>query len=113
MSDTAAEPVPQSFRCRTILWIERIMSPAVVTKRKPGPRGPGLISPLPDSGEQSSRCRRSGHGADAGAHQADAVEVGLLTRAFLGAFTGLVALVEQFDLLEFFEGFGEQALGVF
>src|SRR6187402_2555588 len=56
--------------------------------------------------------RRSGDRADAGAHQADAVEVGLLAGAFLGAFAGLVALVEQFHLLEFLEGFGEKALGV-
>ncbi len=40
----------------------------------------------------------SGHG-DARAHQADAVEVRLLAGVFLGALPGLVALVEQFDLL--------------
>ena len=41
----------------------------------------------------------SGDRADPRAHQADAVEVGLLARVLFSALTGLVALVEQFDLL--------------
>jgi hypothetical protein len=48
---------------------------------------------------------KSGH-RDPRAHQTDAVEVGLLAGAFFGAFAGLVAFVQQFDLLRFFERFG-------
>ncbi len=54
---------------------------------------------------------RSGQ-RDARSHQADAVHFGLLARIFFGAFAGLVALVEQFDLLQFLEGFAEASLGV-
>ena len=55
--------------------------------------------------------RRSGrHVADA--HQADGVELGLLAGGRLGALAHLVALVEQLDLLELFEGFRERLLGV-
>src|SRR6185437_7751533 len=50
---------------------------------------------------------------DAGAHQADTVEIGLLASAFLGALARLVALVEKLDLLEFLERLAQQALGVF
>ena len=46
---------------------------------------------------------------DPGAHQADAVEIGLLAGAFLGAFAGLVAFVQQFDLLQLLERLGQQA----
>ncbi len=47
-----------------------------------------------------------GDGADAGAHQADAVEVGLLAGVLFGAFAGLVPLVQQLDLLQLLEGLG-------
>jgi hypothetical protein len=47
-----------------------------------------------------------------GAHQADRIHVGLLPGALLGALARLVALVEQFDLLELLERFAQQALGV-
>ncbi|TCU59044.1 hypothetical protein EDE10_1307 [Bradyrhizobium sp. Y-H1] len=53
----------------------------------------------------------SGYRADAGPHQADAVEVGLLTGVFLGALAGLVALVQELDLLQFLEGLGQGGLG--
>src|ERR1700754_728496 len=56
---------------------------------------------------------RSGDRPDTGAHKSDAVEIGLLAGAFLGALAGLVALVEQLDLLELLEGLRQQALGVF
>src|SRR5947199_2232343 len=46
---------------------------------------------------------------DAGAHQADAVEVGLLAGAFLGAFAGLVAFIQELDLLQFVERLAERA----
>lgn len=74
--------------------------------RKPGPCGSGFckfsaVWPLSAS---------SGDGADAGAHQADAVEVGLLAGVFLGAFAGLVALVEELDLLQLLEGSAKAAL---
>ena len=59
------------------------------------------------------RSEASGDGADAGAHQADRVDVGLLAGVLFGALARLVALVEQFDLLQFLEGFAEQRLGVF
>src|SRR5438094_3134328 len=58
------------------------------------------------------RADGSGRGAVAYAHQADGIELGLLTRALLGAFAHLVALVEQFDLLELFESLAERGLGV-
>src|SRR3954470_23205388 len=54
----------------------------------------------------------SGDRADARAHQSDAVEIGLLARTFFGTLTGLIAFVEQLDLLEFFEGFAKQRLGI-
>src|SRR4029453_1767612 len=52
-----------------------------------------------------------GDGTHAGTHQADAGEIGLLAGAFLGAFAGLVALVQELDLLELLEGFAERSLG--
>src|ERR1700742_644522 len=55
----------------------------------------------------------SGYRADTRAHQADAVEIGLLAGAFLGAFAGLVALVEQLDLLELLERLCQRCLGLF
>ena len=54
--------------------------------------------------------KASGDGAEAGAHQADGVHVGLLAGVLLGALARLVTLVQQFDLLQFLEGFAEQAL---
>ncbi len=51
----------------------------------------------------------SGNNAEASAHQSDAVEVSLFARAFFGALTGLVAFVEQLDLLELLERLGQQA----
>ena len=76
----------------------------VDTNAKPGPCGPGFdefsaVGPL---------AAPSGDGADAGAHQADAVQVGLLAGVFFGALARLVALVEELDLLQFLEGFGQQ-----
>jgi len=56
--------------------------------------------------------RRSGDDAEARTHQTDAVEIGLLAGALLGAFARLVAFVEQLDLLQFLEGFRQQRLGV-
>src|SRR5262249_5332633 len=56
--------------------------------------------------------KASGDDAEAGTRQANAVEVGLFAGALLGPLTGLVALVEQLDLLELLIGFGQQALGV-
>ena len=57
--------------------------------------------------------KASGDGAETGAHQPDRIHVGLLPRILLGALARLVTLVEQFDLLEFLEGFAKQRLGVF
>ena len=58
-----------------------------------------------------------GQGSDddteARAHQADAIEVGLLAGALLGALPRLIALVQQLDLLQLLERLGEQRLGVF
>ena len=54
-----------------------------------------------------------GNRSDAGAHQADTVEIGLLAGALLGAFARLIALVQQLDFLEFLESLGQHALGVF
>jgi hypothetical protein len=55
---------------------------------------------------------RSSDGADPGPHQADAVEVGLLARTFLGTLARLIAFVEQLNLLELFKGFAELRLGI-
>ena len=49
-------------------------------------------------------------GPGAVAHHADGVELGLLAGVFLGPLAHLVALVEQFDLLEFLERFAEVRL---
>src|SRR4029077_10678579 len=59
------------------------------------------------------KAKGSGDGAETGAHQTDRIHVGLFAGAFLGALARLVALVEQFDLLQLLERFGEQRLGVF
>ena len=74
--------------------------------RKPGPCGSGFGKLLDDLAASGS-----GDGANAGAHQPDAVEVGLLAGVLLGAFAGLVALVEQLDLLQLLEGLGQRGLG--
>jgi hypothetical protein len=50
---------------------------------------------------------------DAGTHQADTVEIGLLAGVLLGAFAGLIALIQQLDFLEFLESLGQQAFGIF
>lgn len=55
----------------------------------------------------------SGHRPDPRTHQADAVEIGLFTSAFLGALTRLIALIEQFDLLELFKRLAQHGLGIF
>src|ERR1041385_5784494 len=47
------------------------------------------------------------------AHSADAVELGLLARVLGDALARLIALIEQLDLLELLEGFGERHAGVF
>src|SRR5579862_9109800 len=57
------------------------------------------------------RERSLSDGADAGAHQADRVEIGLFARALFGAFAGLIALVEQLDLLQFVESLREKTAG--
>ncbi len=57
------------------------------------------------------RLPNSGH-RDPGAHQADAVEIGLLPGAFFGTFPRLIAFVEQFDLLEFLERLAQNGLGI-
>src|SRR6266478_9562104 len=44
--------------------------------------------------------KSSGDGPEAGAHQADAVEIGLFPGVFFSPLAGLVALVQQFDFLE-------------
>ena len=64
------------------------------------------------------RCRNgsrkaSGDGADAGAHQADRIHVGLLAGVFLGALARLVALIQKFNLLQLLERLAEQGFGVF
>ncbi len=57
------------------------------------------------------RCQRrsegSGNGPDAGAHQADAVEIGLFPGALFSPLAGLVALVEELDFLQFIERFAQ------
>src|SRR3954453_11135555 len=44
--------------------------------------------------------------------RADAIKFDLLARVLLGLLARLVALVEQFDLLQFFERLAERSLGV-
>src|SRR4051794_20808707 len=46
------------------------------------------------------------------AHRADAVEFGLLARVLGHALAGLIALVEQLDLLEFLERLGQCHAGI-
>jgi len=77
-------------------------------KEKPGPRGPGFDNRIADEEEKAS-----GNGPDPGAHQTDAVEIGLFPGVLFRPLARLIALVQQFDLLEFIEGFAEQAFGVF
>src|SRR6266404_5566746 len=75
--------------------------------KKPGPRGPGFWWFC-----RGARGSASGDGSEAGAHQPDAVEIGLFPGAFLGALAGLIALVQELDFLEFVECLTQQALGV-
>src|SRR5258705_13853356 len=56
--------------------------------------------------------KSSGDGPEAGAHQADTVEIGLFPGVFFSPLAGLVALVQQLDFLELLERFAQQALGI-
>src|SRR6185312_313823 len=78
--------------------------------KEPGPCGSGSDAVLRFGGSVTPSAL--GDDAEPSAHQPDAVEVGLLPGALLGALAGLVALIEQFDLLQFLEGFRQQRLGI-
>ncbi len=58
-------------------------------KNKPGPCGPGS-----GGGLAKAAGKVSGNGPDAGAHQADAVEIGLFPGTLFSPLAGLVALVQ-------------------
>ena len=62
----------------------------------------------PDGSAPASRCL----GPGVAPHQADGVELGWFAGVELSALPRLVALVEQFDLLQFLERFAEHRLGV-
>ncbi len=67
-----------------------IMDSGFAATRRPGMTGQGFL-------------RRGA----AGAHQRDAVELGLLGGVFRLALAHLIALVEQFNLLELVEGLAQ------
>ena len=83
--------------------------PVEIDQEKPGPHGPGSRNRVADEEERKA----SGNGPDPGAHQTDTVEIGLFPGVLFSPLARLIALVQQFDLLQFVEGFAQQAFCVF